>query len=437
MNPTLKIEALVQPVSNDLPSGEDLRYTEVYDKIKEARRADEQLEQGEWRTNVKTSDWREVVQLSCSALSERSKDLQIAVWLTEAWINLHGYAGLAAGLALVHRLFNDFWPTIHPAMEEGDLEYRIGPLAFLNEKLPATVYRVALCDPAISKGYDYYHWEESRMVGSGQNLDKEQKKRREALLQEGNVSAEEFNTAVNSSPITFYNEISHQLNLCREFMSKLDHLVTERFAPDPPGFGNLTQAIEACAHLVERILKDKSRSEVVHQEVVLPEPKAELAKVRTGMDNMEPLQAAVSFEMPGTQQHAISDISIVENGLWQQVSRKLDDGFLKPAMDQLLSASALAPSIREKKRYLLLLAKLCLKADRPDLATPIAEELYQTIETMQLEKWEHPSWVGDVVETLYRCLAAMDQVQTDRARTLFQKLCLLNVAKAAAYRLNS
>jgi type VI secretion system protein ImpA len=437
MKAALTIEQLVQPVSDDLPSGEDLRYTEVYDKIKEARRADEPLDQGEWRTCVKTADWREVVQLSCSALMQQSKDLQIAVWLTEAWINLHGFAGLAAGLELVHRLLQDFWLTLHPMVEDGDLEYRIGPLSFLNEKLPMTVYRVPLCDPAHSKGYDYYQWESSRLVGLGRDLDKEQKKRREALIQEGNLSAEEFNSAVNSSSTAYYNVIDRQLTRCREFILKLDHIVNEKFAPDPPGLSNLIKAIEACANLTGRILKGKNRSEVVPQDMDLQSEKAvDTPDVQFEM-NQPASPGIVTMDLSCTQQKSISDISMVENGLWLQVCEKLDKGFLKAAMDQLLSSSALAPSIREKKRYLLLLAKLCLKADRVDLATPIAEELYQTIETMQLEKWEHPSWVGDVVETLYRCLAGMNQGQTERARTLFQKLCLLNVAKAAAYRLSS
>ena len=103
-------------------------------------------------------------------------------------------------------------------------------------------------------------------------------------------------------------------------------------------------------------------------------------------------------------------------------------------MDQLLYPASLSPSIREKNRYLLLLAKLCLKAGRADLAGPLAEDLYSQVESMQLEKWEHPAWIAEVVETLYRCLAAEEETPNDRARGLFQKLCLLNVTKAAGYR---
>ncbi|MBI5062904.1 MAG: type VI secretion system protein TssA, partial [Desulfatitalea sp.] len=53
----------------------------------------------------------------------------------------------------------------------------------------------------------------------------------------------------------------------------------------------------------------------------------------------------------------------------------------------------------------------------------------------QLDKWEPPAWIADVVDTLFRCLAAAKQIETERARMLFQKLCMLDVTKAAAYRI--
>jgi type VI secretion system protein ImpA len=92
--------------------------------------------------------------------------------------------------------------------------------------------------------------------------------------------------------------------------------------------------------------------------------------------------------------------------------------------------------MREKNRYLLLLAKLCLKANRPDLARPIVEKLYALIDTLKLEQWEHPAWIADVIETLYRCLAKSDEGQTERTKELFEKLCTLNITKAAVYRMN-
>jgi type VI secretion system protein ImpA len=442
MEPFLNIEALLQPISPNRPSGEDLRYTEVYDRIKEARRADDHLELGEWQTNLKTSDWRQVATLCEEALAVRTKDLQMAVWLTEAWVRLHGYAGLAAGLDVTCRLLLEFWPTLYPPIEEDDLDYRIGPLTLLNTRLTDAVRQVPLCDPEHSKGYNYHQWEESRLVGLGQNLDKEQRKRREELIGEGKISGEDFAAAVNAGSLVYYQHLTRQLDDCRRAVQALDAVVTEKFTPNPLGFGQLLEAIEACGHIAGRILKDKCKSEIAPPEELATPPAANVPVVFTEPDEVRKESGngngnGQTAEPPVIHPYAICDTSPCEKGIWQHVAGKAEKGLLKEAMDQLLSAAALSPSIREKNRYLLLLAKLCLKANRADLASPIAEELYKLIETLQLDKWEHPAWIADVVDTLFRCLAAADQTDTERAKLLFQKLCMLDVTKAAAYRLGA
>jgi type VI secretion system protein ImpA len=432
MDFALTPDNLLQPISHASPSGDDLRYGSIYDQIKEARRADDMLEQGEWQTEVKNSDWREVIKLCREALTTQTKDLQIAVWLTEAMIHQYGFAGLATGLELIRRLIQDFWPTLYPPIEDGDLDYRIGPLAFLNERLSDSIYEVPLCDPIQTNGYNYRQWEESRLVGVNRNLDKEQRQRRETLIGEGKISPEEFAVSINTCSMMFYSDIIEQLRECGTAAQDLDTVLNEKFAPDPPDLTQMIAAIEACARIVGRIFKDKHKSEIAPQEEIEVGRTPGFSQTHLDTFAVDPVSYPAGMPLPVC--NAISDISSSERWLWKQVLDKLEQGHLKNAMDQLLSAAALAPSIREKARYQLLVAKLCLKADRVDLAGPIVEELHKLIETLNLEKWEHPSWVAEVVETLYRCLSANGTEETDRTKTLFEKLCLLNVTRAAAYR---
>jgi type VI secretion system protein ImpA len=109
---------------------------------------------------------------------------------------------------------------------------------------------------------------------------------------------------------------------------------------------------------------------------------------------------------------------------------------MKEALDKLLAASFSAPSVREKNRYRLLMAKLCLRAERPDLAKPVIEELYSLIEELHLERWESPLWIAEVLDTLYQCLSAGDPSDDEltRAKVLFQRLCTTDVTKAMMYR---
>src|ERR1044072_7546514 len=91
--------ALLDPISAEKPAGEDLRWTPEWDRIKEARRADDDLDSGQWaKKERKSADWRQVRELTTEALVKRTKDLQLAMWLTEANIKLDGFSGLRNGL---------------------------------------------------------------------------------------------------------------------------------------------------------------------------------------------------------------------------------------------------------------------------------------------------------------------------------------------------
>src|ERR1700681_2778993 len=97
----IDLEALLQPISSDEPSGVDLRYRPVTDQIKEARRQEDDLVQGVWKREIKTADYVQVLKLSKEALTKQSKDLQIAAWMTEALARREGFAGLRQGLELI------------------------------------------------------------------------------------------------------------------------------------------------------------------------------------------------------------------------------------------------------------------------------------------------------------------------------------------------
>ena len=92
-------------------SGKDLRYAPVYDKIKEARREDDDLNQGAWQHERKVADFSAVIKLAQEAIATQSKDLQLAAWLSESLLKTKGFAGLCDGLILCHGLIERFWDT--------------------------------------------------------------------------------------------------------------------------------------------------------------------------------------------------------------------------------------------------------------------------------------------------------------------------------------
>ena len=76
--------------------------------------------------------WRVVFQLAHQAIATRSKDLEIAAWLTEAALRLHHLSGFTAGTSLMAGLVDRFWDGLHPLPDEEGMATCVAPLTGLN-----------------------------------------------------------------------------------------------------------------------------------------------------------------------------------------------------------------------------------------------------------------------------------------------------------------
>ena len=433
MEVDIDLVAILTPIEGANPAGEDLRYV-LYDEISEARRADDALERGDWQRETKSADWETVLSLCVDALLNRTKDLQIAGWLTEALTVMKGFAGLATGLMIMRGYLENFWESVYPQIEDDDLEYRVGRLEFLNNSLWSRVKQIPLTDSSAKAGYSWLQWEESRQLGYEGDAAKAEI--RQELVAEGKLTAEEFDGAVAASSRTFYEALAAEVEKCSEEFKNLEQLADEKFGNEAPRLAELRESLEACKQLVARILKEKRALEPDEEEPA-------------GSDDTAPSENAGSPEgesaadiaadrrtiAPIIPTEVIADAAAQEDHLWQKAGELLKTAGIRAGLQQLQVASSTASSVRQRNRYRLLMAKLCLKADRPDLAKPILEELYALIEELKLELWESPNWIADVLEALYRCLTAGDANEDPgRAGELFRKMCTLDVTKAMIYK---
>jgi type VI secretion system protein ImpA len=135
-----ELEPLLAPLPGEDPCGPSLRQTQLFTDVRLAREEDDpNLPMGQWERPLKRADWAQIAQLCAQALSQRTKDLQLAAWLLEAWTRQQGLAGLGRGLALVHGLVERYWDGLHPRIEDGDADARVAPLEWLNEALGNTL----------------------------------------------------------------------------------------------------------------------------------------------------------------------------------------------------------------------------------------------------------------------------------------------------------
>jgi type VI secretion system protein ImpA len=254
LSPTLlDFDALLAPVSADRPSGEWL--PDVHGAIEQARRADDDLPQGDWKRETKSADWDSVIKIATDALSARTKDLKAAAFLVEALAKEHGLAGMRDGLRLLRELQERFWDSLHPEIEDGDLEGRVVPLEWLNGKLPVCVTEIAVTRSRDGKTYSLLQWDESRAV---ERLEAE--KRTQAIA-EGKLPGEQFDRAVAATPRVFYEGLVDDLAAASDELQRLDRVLDEKFGREAPSLLGVRKALERCADVLGPILRRKRELE--------------------------------------------------------------------------------------------------------------------------------------------------------------------------------
>ena len=263
---------LLNPIAGENPSGQNLRYAPVYDKIKDARREDDDAAQGDWKIERKVADWGFVVKTAGETLATKSKDLQLAAWLTEALLKTQGIGGLRDGLDLLKGLIEGFWDTLYPEIEDGDLEMRAAPLDWVGGRLDRGVKDA----PLTRGGYSWFVYKESRKVPTEEEAGESSAKAetRATATAEGKLTPEEFDKSFDNSPKAYYVQLAADFDSALESLLALDGLCEEKFQDGAPSFGPLRQTLEEVKQAV-RIFLQKKREKEPDEPVAGEEPEAE------------------------------------------------------------------------------------------------------------------------------------------------------------------
>ena len=306
---------VLTPIPGPNPSGENLKYNPVYEKIKEARRQDDDAPQGEWQRERKIADFVEVLKLAGVALATKSKDLQLAAWITEALVNREGFAGLHEGLKLIQGLLENFWDTLYPELEDGESELRASPLEWVGSRLDEVVRRT----PLTKSGYGYFKHKESRAVGYEEQANESQSRTeaRAAAIAEGKLAPEDFDKDLEATPREFYVKAVSDLDANLEQLDELAPICEEKFGEFNPSFSKLRTALEEVRHTAKSLLLKKSDGEAVvapTAEASEPEPETtQRAAQSTSYETPAPRPVArkVTSAEPVDREDAVSRIIAV------------------------------------------------------------------------------------------------------------------------------
>jgi type VI secretion system protein ImpA len=262
--PVIDLDVLLAPFPGENPAGESLLYAGLYDQIREARRSEDTLAQGDWERSIKIANWGDVAKFATNALATQTKDLQVVAWLAEALIKLHGFAGMRDSLKLMHGMIVTFWEHAYPEIDDGDMDGRANAVSFLDRQGAVALKEVPITGSPVAANLSFFQYEESKRFEVPENLDalssSEQERvqtLKEQAAREGKATSDRWRAAKNSSRRAFYEETVAALKECTELHRALDGVMDEKFKSQTPGLGALKKSFEDVSSLVESILKEK------------------------------------------------------------------------------------------------------------------------------------------------------------------------------------
>jgi type VI secretion system protein ImpA len=220
---TLDFERLLQPIPGDHPTGIDLRtqdpeshlspYQKVHSDVLDSRG----IERDHFFKDPANPDfslgnckWPQIVVQATKILAEDSKDLEIAAWLCDGLVRIHGFAGLRDGLRLARQLVEKYWDALYPAgdgTEEG-IRTRLKQFDSVLQARRNPCFRVPI---TAGEGFSELDYE------LAQQLEKiSDAKEKQSRIERGEVSLKRFNDAVRESSSDFWKNLVDDLqeSLC-------------------------------------------------------------------------------------------------------------------------------------------------------------------------------------------------------------------------------
>jgi len=259
------------PLKGESPSGENLQASEdgraersaLRDLREEARRIERKADEGDTTDGgwpAARSVWEDARDKALDILRTRSRDLDVAAICVEALGRTDGFAGLAAGFAMIRAMVESSWDTLFPAPDPEDgpaddetiVNERSLPLQRLvgidaDGLLAPAILRIPFTHGRGDEQYALCHWRSSREL-----VNEESEEKLKLAIERGGVSPAQFAEAVSSTPISHLKQVFLDLSSAAEQWESLSDAVASAsggnaFVPAGP----LRDLFEECGNAIQ------------------------------------------------------------------------------------------------------------------------------------------------------------------------------------------
>ena len=300
------LEALLVPLSDDAPCGPAMRYDPAFTEIRMDREEDDpSLPMGVWERPLKRADWAQIEARCKLLLSTKTKDLQAAAWLLEAWLRQHELAGVHRGLLLLTELLRRYWDSVHPVVEEdGDCDARVAPLEWLNDFLPVAlkvhITLVHLADRKPSR-INLADWDKMTATElAGPNPDEQNKKK--APEKEPELTRAIVISVAQQSSLQQLRRLKVQVSDCIKATHCLDQVLRDALGAQAPSLSKIIQTLE---HM-ERVVAQLIPAPEVSEEVFVDEQPFESPGMSTENNDLDPIASEDSgLDAPKSEPPAV------------------------------------------------------------------------------------------------------------------------------------
>jgi type VI secretion system protein ImpA len=234
------LAALLEPIPGEVPQGVDIRedfssqspYNRLRDARSDARDAEKMADNGDPNAGDPAPMWRTVREIGLKTIRETAKDLEVAAWVTEAYVRSSGLAGLYAGASLIKGLAEQYWDDVFPLPDDYGIETRVAPVTGLNGRdgggsLIQPLFKLALFDRPDGTPVTFFTFQASEQLPG---LPPE---RRDARIAAGAIAWDEMEREANSAA-TRLGRVRDEAAAALEAWEGMTNVLDDKAREDPP-----------------------------------------------------------------------------------------------------------------------------------------------------------------------------------------------------------